>query len=100
MKAQFNLIKSPNQNIKISFKILKSITNKKTFKPFSYNKESIFDYLISLDNSQINISIHPSFKIINQFHKNVMGSFMHDYSVKFEASQVDINCEDQNLLEL
>ena len=46
MKAQFNLIKSANQNIKISFKILKSITNKKKFKPFSYNKESIFDYSI------------------------------------------------------
>ena len=24
---------------------------------------------------------------------------MHDYSVKFEASQVDIDCEDQNLLD-
>ncbi len=28
-----------------------------------------------------------------------MGSFIHDYSVKFEASQVDIDCEDQNLLD-
>ena len=99
MRAQFNLIKSANQNIKISFKILKSITNKKKFKPFSYNKESIFDYLISLNNSQIDISIYPSLKTLSQFHKNVMGSFMHDYSVKFEASQVDIDCEDQNLLD-
>ena len=98
MKAQFNLIKSANQNIKISFKILKSITNQKKFKSFSYNKESIFDYFISLNNSQIDISIHPSFKTLSLFHKNVMGSFMHDYSVKFEASQVDIDCEDQNLL--
>ena len=94
MKAQFNLIKSANQNIKISFKILKSITNKKKFKSFSYNKESIFDYLISLNNSQIDISIQPSIKPLSQFHKNVMGSFIHDYSVKFEASQVDIDCED------
>ena len=99
MRAQFNLIKSANQNIKISFKVLKSITNKKKFKPFSYNKESIFDYLISLNNSQIDISIYPSLKTLSQFHKNVMGSFMHDYSVKFEASQVDIDCEDQNLLD-
>ena len=99
MKAQFNLIKSANQNIKISFKVLKSITNKKKFKPFSYNKESIFDYLILINNSQIDISIHPSIKPLSQFHKNVMGSFMHDYSVKFEASQVDIDCEDQNLLD-
>jgi len=99
MKAQFNLIKSANQNIKISFKILKSISNKKKFKPFSYNKESIFNYFISLNNSQIDISIHPSIKPLIQFHKNVMGSFIHDYSVKFEASQVDIDCEDQDLLE-
>jgi len=99
MKAQFNLIKSANQNIKISFKVLKSITNKKKFKPFSYNKESIFDYLIFFNNSQIDISIHPTIKPLSQFHKNIMGSFMHDYSVKFEASQVDIDCEDQNLLD-
>ena len=99
MKAQFNLIKSANQNIKISFKILKSITNKKKFKPYSYNKKTIFNYSISLNNSQIDISIHPSFKTLSLFHKNVMGSFMHDYSVKFEASQVDIDCEDQNLLD-
>ena len=99
MKVQFNLIKSANQNIKISFKILKSTSNKKKFKPFSYNKESIFNYLISLNNSQIDISIHPSIKPLSQFHKNVIGSFIHDYSVKFEASQVDIDCEDQNLLD-
>jgi len=99
MKAQFNLIKSANQNIKISFKILKSITNQKKFKPFSYNKESIFNYLISLHSSQIDISMHPFIKPLSQFHKNAMGSFIYDYSVKFEASQVNIDCEDQNLLD-
>ena len=98
MKAQFNLIKSANQNIKISFEILKSIINKKKFKPFNYNKEPIFDYSISLNNSQIDISIHPTVKPLSKFHQNVMGSFMYDYSVKFEASQVDIDCKDQNLL--
>jgi len=99
MKVQFNLIKSANQNIKISFKILKLISNKKKLKTFSYNKESIFNYLISLNSSQIDISIYPSTKSLSQFHKNVMGSFIHDYSVKFEASQVDIDCEDHNLLD-
>ena len=100
MKVQFNLIKLANQNIKISFKILKSISNEKNFQTsFFYNKKSIFDYLISLNNSQIDIFIHPSIKTLSQFQKNVMGSFMHDYSVKFEASQVDIDCEDQDLLD-
>ena len=60
---------------------------------------SIFDYLISINNLQIDISIHLSVKSPSQFYKNVMGSFMHDYSVKFEAFQVDIICEDENLLD-
>ena len=99
MKAQFNLIKSPNQNIKISFKILKSIRNNKKFKSYSYNKLSIFVYSISINNSQIDISLCPSSKLLSSFHKNVMGSFIYDYSIKFEASQVDIFSEDQNLLD-
>ena len=99
MKAQFNLIKSANQNIKITFKILKSISNSKKFKSFSYNQESIFNYLISINNSQINVSLCQSNKSLSQFHKNAIGSFIHNYSVKFEASQVDVLCEDQNLLD-
>ncbi len=99
MKAQFNLIKSANQNIKITFKILKSISNNKKFKSFSYNQESIFNYLISINNSQINVSLCQSNKSLSQFHKNAIGSFIHNYSVKFEASQVDVLCEDQNLLD-
>ncbi|MDA8669163.1 leucyl aminopeptidase [Alphaproteobacteria bacterium] len=99
MKAQFNLIKSANQSIKISFKILRSIPNKRNFKSFSYNKVSIFDYSISIINSQFDVVICPSIKLLSLFHKNVMGSFMHDYSIKFEASQVDVFCEDQSLLD-
>ena len=99
MKVQFNLIKSANQNIKISFKILKSISNKNKFKPLTYNKEEIFSYLISLNNSKINISIYPSIKPISQFQINFIGAFIHDHSVKFEASHVDIDCEDQNILD-
>ena len=99
MKAQFNLIKSPNQNIKISFKILKSIKNKKNFKSYFYNKKPIFDYSISLNKSQINVSLCSSNKLLSLFHKNVIGSFIHDYSNKFEALQVNIFCEDQDLLD-
>tara|TARA_B100000035_G_scaffold194203_1_gene165807 strand:+ start:8313 stop:9692 length:1380 start_codon:yes stop_codon:yes gene_type:complete len=99
MKVQFNLIKSPNQNIKINFKIFESIQNKKKFKSFSYNKKSIFDYQISIRNSQIDVSLCYSIKSPDLFHKTVMGSFIHDYSVKFEASQIEIVCEDQSLLD-
>ena len=60
---------------------------------------SIFDYLISINNSQIDVFLCPTNKLLSLFHKNVMGSFIHDYSIKFEASQVDIFCEDQNLLD-
>ena len=99
MKAQFNLIKSANQSIKISFKILRSIPNKRNFKSFSYNKISIFDYSISINNSQFDVVICPSIELLSLFHKNVVGSFIHDYSIKFEASQVDVFCEDQSLLD-
>ena len=99
MKAQFNLIKSANQSIKISFKILRSIPNKKNFKSFSYNNVSIFDYSISINNSQLDVIICPSIELLSLFHKNVMGSFIYDCSVKFEVSQVDVFCEDQSLLD-
>tara|TARA_B100000902_G_scaffold240817_1_gene228108 strand:- start:128 stop:1507 length:1380 start_codon:yes stop_codon:yes gene_type:complete len=99
MKAQFNSIKSGNQSIKISFKLFKSFSNKNKLKSFSYNQESIFKYLISINNSKIDISLYPSIKSLSQFHKNVMGSFIYDYSIKFEASQIDIFCEDQSLLD-
>ena len=99
MKAQFNSIKSGNQSIKISFKLFKSFSNNNKLKSFSYNQESIFKYLISINNSKIDISLYPSIKSLSQFHKNVMGSFIYDYSIKFEASQIDIFCEDQSLLD-
>src|SRR6056300_1919792 len=99
MKAQFNLIKSANQSIKISFKILSSFKNKRNFKSFSYNKISIFDYSILINNSQFDVVICPTIKLLSLYHKNVIGSFMHDYSIKFEASQVNVYCEDQSLLD-
>ena len=55
--------------------------------------------MITINNSQIDIFLLPSIKSPSLFQKNVMGSFIHDYSMKFEASQVDIDCEDQNLLD-
>jgi len=99
MKAQFNLIKSANQNIKITYKILNSISNKKNFKSFSYNKELIFNYSVSLINSQIDISLFLAIKSLSQFQKTVIGSFIMDYSTKFEVSQVNIICDDKNLLD-
>ena len=99
MKAQFNLLKSPNQNIKINFKVLNSVRNYKKFKSYSYNQELIFEYLISINNSQLEVLLSPSIKSLSLFHKNIMGSFIHDCSVKFEASQVVISCEDQDLLD-
>ena len=60
---------------------------------------SIFDYSTLIDNSQIDVFLCPTNKSLSLFHKNVMGSFIHDYSIKFEASQVDIFSEDQSLLD-
>ena len=99
MKAQFNLIKSANQSIKITFKISNSFLNKNNLKSFSYNKELIFNYFISITDSQISVSICPAIKSLSQFQKTVIGSFIMDHSSKFEASQVNVICDDKDLLD-
>jgi len=55
--------------------------------------------MISINNSQIITSIYLTKKSPSQFNKNVMGSFIYDQSIKFDASQVDIICEDLHLLD-
>ena len=99
MKVQFNSIKSANQNIKIVFNIVKSIPKKNSSKSFSYDKESIFNYSTYISDSQMEVSLCLSLKSPSKFQKTVIGSFIIDYSTKFEASQVNINCEDKTLLD-
>ena len=99
MKTQFNLIKSANQNIKICFHIIKSTKDNREFKSFLYDRKKIFSYFISVKNSQIDISLCPLIKLPNLFQKTVMGSFMYDCAIKFEATEVNIFCDVQNLLD-
>ena len=90
LKYTSRLSTQQGRDVKISFEILKSIRNNRKFKSYYHNKVSIFDYSISINNSQIDVSLCPNHKLLSLFYKNLIGSFIHDYSIKFEASQVDI----------
>jgi len=98
MKAQFNLIKLANQNIKISAEIANSFKEKKGFSLFSYNKLNIFNYLVTVNKSQIIIKICLIKKPTSHFDRSVIGSFIYDYSIKFEASTIEISCNDHDCL--
>ena len=98
MKAQFNLIKLANQNIKISAEIADSFKEKKGFSLFSYNKLNIFNYLVTVNKSQIIIKICLIKKSTSHFDRSVIGSFIYDYSIKFEASTIEISCNDHDCL--
>ena len=98
MKAQFNLIKSANQNIKVNVEVLNLLKDKSKFKSFIYNEIKIFNYSISVNKSQILIKICPLKKLPNHFDRCVIGSFIYDHSIKFEASITVISCSDQDYL--
>jgi hypothetical protein len=53
MKAQFNLIKIPNQSIKLIVNLINKNSNKKGLCEYSYNNNIIFKYSINLKNSQV-----------------------------------------------
>ena len=98
MKAQFNLIKQSNQNIKLKFQLLESKKNLKNFNSFKYNNTSIFEYHTFIKNSEIIIQIH-NYKLATYFQNIVIGSFIQTTSMKFEATNVEIICKNKNLLD-
>ncbi len=99
MKAQFNLINLPDQSIKLSVILSDNQSNKKGLSNYTYNKEIIFKYFISLKNSEIEICIYPQKVRNNHFNKIVIGSFVYDLSIKFSASNININANNKSNLE-
>ena len=57
MKAQFNSINLPNQSIKLNVYLENKSSNKKGLSNYTYNKITIFKYIINIQNSQINLNI-------------------------------------------
>ena len=97
MKAQFNSIKSSNQSIKILVKISNNYQKNKD-DVFKYDNAPIFRYSISKAKFKFLISISP-IDSKSYFHKKVIGSFIFDQTIKLNASLIDIECADKDLLD-
>ena len=99
MKAKFNSLNKSNQSIILSVKILNKLTKDIKFKPNCYNKVEIFKYAIYISNSKLNISICVSKHNNKSFYQKIIGSFIYDHSVKYNVSNLEIDCSDTKLLE-
>ncbi len=100
MKAQFNLIKIPNQSIKLIVNLINKNSNKKGLCEYSYNNNIIFKYSINLKNSQFVINIYSKDSNKNHFSKTVLGSFVYDSSLKYSATSITLNADKKLDLEL
>ena len=99
MKIQFNSINKSNQSIKLSVNILSKLSDKYKYETYTYNKNIIFRYIISIKESKILISIFPSFKNDNLLNIKFIGSFIYDISNKYSANQIDIISQNKILLD-
>ena len=97
MKAQFISIKSSNQSIKILIKINKNSLKDKG-DVFKYDNIPIFEYSILIKSSKILISISPK-NLQSYFYKKIIGSFIFDQANKFNASTIDLECADKDILD-
>ena len=98
MQAQFNLIKKPNQSIKLSVGISDKPTKLKGLIEYSYNNIGIFKYIINIKNSEYILKIFQNNPIKTHFNKTVLGSFIYDISIKYSISQININVYKEQVL--
>jgi len=82
MKAQFNSINIPNQSIKLFVSLEDKSLNEKGLSNYTYDKVTIFKYLIKIQNSQINLTIYPKSSYKNHFNSIVLGSFIYQTALK------------------
>ena len=99
MQAQFNLIKKPNQSIKLSVGISDKPTKLKDLTEYSYNNIGIFKYVINIKNSEYILKIFQNNSMKTHFNKTVLGSFIYDISIKYSISQININVDIQQELD-
>ena len=90
MKLQFNSIKSAKQSIKILFEISSSTNSDKGLTNFYYNKEVIFQHRFAIVQSKIFFKIIFDNTVSIPFHNQLIGSFIYDNSIKFNASNIEI----------
>lgn len=99
MKAKFISLSKSNQSIILSIDISDKSPKKNHYQSFKYNNEELFKYSFNISKSQLNFSISPSVNNKKNFYQKVIGSFIFDQSIKYSATEIDINCLDKILLE-
>ena len=97
MKVQFNSIKSAKQSIKILFEIVSPSNSDKNLSNFFYNKEAIFKYRFAIVQSKIFFKIIFDNTVSCPFHNQLIGAFVYDNSIKFNASNIEIVCNNKEL---
>ena len=99
MKAKFISLSKSNQSIILSIDISDKFPKKNHYQSFKYNNEELFKYSFNISKSQLNFSISPSVNNKKNFYQKVIGSFIFDQSIKYSATEININCLDKILLE-
>ena len=99
MKAQFNSINKSNQSIILSVSLFEDLSSKQKFKKYTYNDIEIFKYNISIIESKIVIVINKNSNSLTSLNRKILGSFIYDISNKYSATQIDLNCPDQIILD-
>ena len=99
MRAQFNLIQSRNQSIKLKIEILDSKENTKKFIPYNYNNTLIFKYHTFIKSSDLVIQISDHISL-TYFHDIIIGSFAYDNCIKFNVNNLEVICKSKKLLDL
>ena len=99
MKAQFNSINIPNQSIKLFVSLEDKSLNEKGLSNYTYDKVTIFKYLIKIQNSQINLTIYPKSSYKNHFNSIVLGSFIYQTAIKYTSSSVVVSSNNKSNLE-
>jgi leucyl aminopeptidase len=99
MKAKFISLSKSNQSIILSIDISDKSPKKNHYQSFKYNNEELFKYSFNISKSQLNFLISPSVNNKKNFYQKVIGSFIFDQSIKYSATEININCLDKILLE-
>ena len=99
MKAKFISLSKSNQSIILSIDILDKSPKKNNYQSFKYNKEELFKYSFYISKSELKFLISPTLVNKKKFYQKIIGSFIFDQSIKYSASQININCIDKYLLE-
>jgi len=74
-------------------------SNKKGLSNYTYNKITIFKYVINIHNSQINLNIFTKNSDRSYFYKIILGSFVYQTAIRYSSSVIIINSNSKSDLD-